>query len=69
MRDFIGLMFLILAGMLVTKHFAFAIPPFLIAFWLMGFSRTSISGSDASAILGGIGILCMIATIIYAIVH
>lgn len=27
MRDFIGLLFLILAGMLVTKHFALGIPP------------------------------------------
>lgn len=67
MRDFIGLLFLILAGMLVTKHFALGIPPFLIAFGLMGYERGSASTSDGAAILGGLGLLSMIAIILYAI--
>lgn len=68
MRDFIGLMFLILAGALATKYFAFAIPPFLVAMWLMAGKGSSPTSDDAVAILGGIGMLCAIATIIYAVV-
>ena len=67
MRDFIGLMFIILAGALVTKHFALGILPFLFGAWLMAGKVSAPSADDAAAILGGIGMLAALAVIVMAI--
>ena len=67
MRDFIGLMFIILAGALVTKHFALGVLPFLFGAWLMAGKGSAASADGAAAILGRIGMLCALATILYAI--
>lgn len=67
MRDFIGLMFIILAGALVTKHFALGVLPFLFGAWLMAGKGSAPSADGAAAILGGIGMLAALAVIVMAI--
>ncbi|GAA4493422.1 hypothetical protein [Pseudaeromonas paramecii] len=67
MRDFIGLLFLILAGMLVTKHFALGIPPFILGGWLLAGKGSAKSADGAAAILGGLGILAALVVIVIAI--
>ncbi len=49
MRDFIGLMFIILAGALVTKHFALGVLPFLFGAWLMA-GKGSAASADGAAL-------------------
>ena len=67
MRDFLGLICLIIAAALVTKHFALGIPPFALAVWLMVGKGSLPSADTGAAILSGIGVLCMIGVIIMAI--
>ena len=69
MRDFLGLLCLIIAGALVTKHFALGIPPFALAVWLMVGKGSMPSADTAASILGGIGVLCMIGVILMAILQ
>ena len=69
MRDFLGLLCLIIAGALVTKHFALGIPPFALAVWLMVGKGSTPSADTGAAILSGIGVLCMIFVIIMAILQ
>ena len=54
MRDFLGLICLIIAGALVTKHFALGIPPFALAAWLMVGKGSLPSADTGAAILGGL---------------
>ena len=68
MRDFIGLLFLILAGMLATKHFALGVPPFIIGGWLLAGKGSAPSADGAAAILGGLGVLCAAGMVVYAII-
>lgn len=67
MRDFIGLLFLIFAGMLATKHFALGVIPFLIGGWLLAGKGSTPTADGAASILGGLGMLCTVGMIAYAI--
>lgn len=67
MRDIIGLCLLILAGCLVTKHFALGIIPFIAGGWLLAGRGSSKNTDVAEAILvlGGMGAAAFV--ILYAL--
>lgn len=60
MRDFIGLICLIVGSAFATKHFAFGIPFFIAALLLWNNGKTSIDG--LMEILGPLFLACIVLT-------
>ena len=65
MRDVLGVLFLIIGGIAITKHFALGIPFFIIAFFLLNNGKTS--ADSYMEIMGPIMLISIVGTILVAI--
>ena len=65
MRDVLGVLFLIMGGAAITKHFALGIPFFIIAFLLLNDGRTS--ADRYMDVMGPIMLISIVGTILFAI--
>lgn len=65
MRDVIGVLFLIMVGAAITKHFALGIPFFIVAFFLL--NNGKVSADSYMEIMGPLMLISMVFTIVVAI--
>ena len=65
MRDVIGVIFLIMGGAAITKHFALGIPFFIVAFFLL--NNGKVSADSYMEIMGPLMLISMVFTIVVAI--
>ena len=65
MRDVIGVLFLIMGGAAITKHFALGIPFFIVAFFLL--NNGKVSADSYMEIMGPIMILSIVGVWIIAL--
>ena len=65
MRDVIGVLFLIIGGAAITKHFALGIPFFIVAFFLLNDGK--VSADSYLGVMGPLMLISMVFTIVVAI--
>lgn len=65
MRDVIGVLFLIMGGAAITKHFALGIPFFIVAFFLL--NNGKVSADSYMDIMGPIMLICIVGIILIGI--
>lgn len=65
MRDVIGVLFLIIGGAAITKHFALGIPFFIVAFFLLNDGK--VSADSYMGVMGPLMLISMVFTIVVAI--
>ena len=65
MRDVIGVLFLIIGGAAITKHFALGIPFFIVAFFLLNDGK--VSADSYMGVIGPLMLISMAFTIVVAI--
>ena len=65
MRDVIGVLFLIIGGAAITKHFALGIPFFIVAFFLLNDGK--VSADSYIGVMGPLTLISMAFTIVVAI--
>jgi len=65
MRDVIGVLFLIMGGAAITKHFALGIPFFIVAFFLL--NNGKVSADSYMGVMGPLTLISMVFTIVVAI--
>ena len=65
MRDVIGVLFLIIGGAAITKHFALGIPFFIVAFFLLNDGK--VSADSYMGVMGPLMLISMAFTIVVSI--
>ena len=65
MRDVIGVLFLIIGGAAITKHFALGIPFFIVAFFLLNDGK--VSADSYMGVMGPLMLISMVFTLVVAI--